>query len=76
MRFLKFSFFRENKSIDKSMIPYYETHDSRQQINNKPIRVGYNIWNLVEAYGYVVQSIPFQNIKKGKQVVFSTKYGY
>ena len=42
-KILKFSFNGENKSIDESMIPYYGTHGSRQQINNKPIQVGYNI---------------------------------
>ena len=35
-------------------------------INNKPIRVGYNIWVLAETYGYVVWFEPYQGIKKGK----------
>ena len=53
-RFLKFTFNGENKSIDQSMISYYANHGSRQRINNKPIRVEYNIWVFAEAYGYVV----------------------
>ena len=42
-KILKFSFNGENKSIEESMIPYYGTHGSRQQINNKPIQEGHNI---------------------------------
>ena len=37
---LKFSFNGRSKSIDESIILYYGTHGSRQQINNKPIWVG------------------------------------
>lgn len=32
--FLKLFFDGKNKSIDKFMIPYYRTHDSRQRINS------------------------------------------
>ena len=52
-RFLKFFFNKKKKTIDKFMILYYETHGSKQRINNKSIRVGYNNWILVEAYGYL-----------------------
>ena len=65
-RFLKFSFNGKNKFIDKSMIPYYGIHGTRQQINKKPILARYNIWVLAEAYGYVVQFKPHQGVKKGK----------
>ena len=34
-----------------------------QQINKKPIWVGYNIWFLAEAYGYAVQFKPYQGLK-------------
>ena len=74
-RFLKFSFNGENRSIDESMILYYETHSSSQRINNKPIRVGHNIWFFAETYGYVVQLEPHQCVKKGKQAVSSFKWG-
>ena len=74
-RFLKFSFNGENRSIDESMILYYETHSSSQRINNKPIRVGHNIWFFAEKYGYVVQLEPHQCVKKGKQAVSSFKWG-
>ena len=52
-RFLKFFFNKKKKTIDKFMILYYRTHGSKQRINNKSIRVGYNNWILVEAYGYL-----------------------
>ena len=52
-RFLKFFFNKKKKTIDKFMILYYGTHGSKQRINNKSIRVGYNIWILVQAYGYL-----------------------
>ena len=55
------------------MIPCYESHGSRQRINNKSIQVEYKIWILVkQAYGYVVHFRPYQGAKKGKQVASST----
>ena len=30
---------------------------------------------VVETYGYVVQFIPYQSVKQGKQVAYSTKWG-
>ena len=75
-RFLNFSFNGESKSIDESMISYCRAHDSMQRINNKPIRVGYNISVLPEAYGFLVQFEPYHRIKKEKQVAFSTKWGF
>ena len=56
----------ESKSIEKSMIPYQGNHRSRQQINSKPVQMGYNIWVLAEAYNYEVQFEPYQGVKKGK----------
>ena len=57
-KFLKHPFNSENKSINKSMIPYFDTHGSRQRINNKPICVGHKFWILAEVYGYVIQFEP------------------
>ena len=70
---LMFSFTGENKSIDKSMIPYYGTHNGRKRINNKPVQVGYKIWVVVEAYGYVVHFEPYQGVKKRKEVASCTE---
>ena len=53
----------------------YKKLHYRQQINNKPIQVGHNIWVLAEAYGYVVQFKPYQGVKKKKQVASSSKWG-
>ena len=57
------------------MIPYYRTHGSRQLINNKPIRLGYNICVHGEAYGYVIQFEPYQSVKKRKRIASYTKWG-
>ena len=47
--------------------------------NNKQqahlMRVGYNIWVLAEAYGFLVKFEPYQGVQKGKQVASSTKWG-
>ena len=46
------------------MIPCYRIHGSRRQLNKKPIQVEYNIWVFAaEAYGHVVQFIPYQGLK-------------
>ena len=66
-RLLKFSFNGENNSINESMIPYYGTHGSRQQINKKPVRLEYDILVLTKAYDYVFQFEPYQGVRKGKQ---------
>ena len=58
------------------MTPFYRTHGSRHQINNKSISEEYKIWVLVaETRGYVVQFRPYQGAKKEKQVAPSTKWG-
>ena len=75
MRFLKFTFNRENKSINQSMISYYVNHDRLQRINNKPVGMSYNIGVFGKAYGYVVQFEPYQGVKKEKQVASSSKGG-
>ena len=48
------------------MISYFANHGTRQRINNKPIGVRHSILVLAEAYGYVVQSEPYQGVKKRK----------
>ena len=56
------------------MIPCYATYGSRQLINNKSIQEECKIWVLAaEAYGYAVQSQPYQGAKVGKQVASSIK---
>ena len=72
---LKFSFNEGSKSIDESMTSYWRTHGSRQQINNKLIQTGYNIWVLSEAHGCLVQFELYQDVKKRKQIVSSATWG-
>ena len=57
------------------MIPSFGTHDSKQRINNKPIRVGYMFWVLAEANGYVIQFEPYQGAKVGKPVASQRGWG-
>ena len=58
------------------MISCCGTHGSRQRINNNLIQEECKILVLVaEVYGYVGQFRPYQDVKKGQQVVFSTKWG-
>ena len=45
---------RANLSVDEAMLPYFGKNNSKQRINNKPIRVGYKMWVLAEDSGYVV----------------------
>ena len=33
-----------------------------------PIRMGYKIWDLAEAYGWIVQLKPYKDFKKEKQI--------
>ena len=73
-KYLKHSFNGENKSIDESMIPYFDTHGSRQRINNKSICVGYKFWVLAETYGYVIQFETYQGAKVGKLITSQTRW--
>ena len=52
-----------NLSVDESMLPYYGRNNSKQRIQNKPIRVGYKMWVMAEDSGYVVQFDPYQGAK-------------
>ena len=72
--FLKHSFNGEDKPIDESMIPYFDTHGSRQRINNKPIRIAYKFGVLAEAYCYVIQFELYQSAKIGKKIVSQTRW--
>ena len=74
-RFLKFSLNEDNKSIRRIYGSLLANSWLEQIIKSKPIRVGYNIWVLAEAYGYVAQFEPYQGVQKGKQVASSTKCG-
>ena len=73
--FLNIHLMVKQRLIDKSMVPYFGTHGSRQRINNKPIHVGYKVWLLAEAYGYAIQVQPYQGAKNCKRIATSTSWG-
>lgn len=75
-RFLKFRANSPNLSVDESMIPYYGRNNSKQRIQNKPVRVGYKMWVLAEDSGYVVKFEPYQGAKTtGPQRSTPTTWG-
>ena len=40
-------------SIDKSMVPYFGKHGSKQYIHGKPINFGFNLWVMTTPLGYL-----------------------
>ena len=48
------------------MVPYYGRNSSKQRIQNKPVRVGYKMWVMAEAFGYVLDFDVYQGAKGGK----------
>lgn len=52
-----------NISIDKTMVPYYGSHGSKQHIHGKPIRFGYKLWSACTPTGYLIHFIPYQGSK-------------
>ena len=53
-------------SVDESMILYYGRNNSKQWIQNKPVRSGYKMRVLAESNGYVINFDPYQGAKNGK----------
>ena len=37
------------------MVPYYELHDCKQYIENKPVKFGYKLWVAATPFGYGIQ---------------------
>ena len=60
-------------SVDESMIPYYGRNNSKQRIQNKPVRSGYKMWVLAESNGYVINFDPYQGAKNGKSAKANDK---
>ena len=46
-------------SMDKSMIPYYGKHGTKQFIRGKPIRFGFKLWCLTSTKGYLFHAEPY-----------------
>ena len=49
----------KNISNDGSMVPYYGRHGSKQYIQNKPFKFGYNLRVAVTPLGYGIQFYPY-----------------
>lgn len=45
-------------SADESILPYYGWNNSKQQMQNKPVRSGYKMWILAASPEYVVNFDP------------------
>ena len=45
--------YRQELSVDESMVPYYGRHSTKQHFRGKPIRFGYKVWILC-----ATQSLP------------------
>ena len=41
----------------------WKKYNSKQRINNNPVRVGYKMWVLAEDSEYVVHFVPYQGAK-------------
>ena len=62
---MKYRVNEEDYSFDEAMLPYFGRNNSKQRIQNKPVRVGYKMWVLSESSGYVAQFHPYQGAKFG-----------
>ena len=68
---------KENISIDESMVPYYGCHRCKQYIQNKPVKFSYKLWVAATPLGYGIEFYPFagkddnynKNIGLGDSVV-------
>ena len=49
--FIEFQSNSENLSVDESMLPYYSRNNNKQQIQNKPVRLGFKMWVVAALLG-------------------------
>ena len=61
-RWLLLSPTKKHLSTDKSMVPYYGRHDTKQHIHGKPIRFGYKLWSRTASAGYMLQCEPLPGV--------------
>ena len=47
------------------MLSYCDRNNSKQRMQNKPVRSRYKMWLLAESLGYVVNFEPYQRAKNG-----------
>ena len=48
-----------NHSVDKSIIPYYGKHGTKQFIRGKPIRFGFKLWYITSSERYLLHGEPY-----------------
>ena len=62
-RCLPYATYGSDLSIEESMIPYFGRKGCKQRITNKPVRLGYKMWVLVESNGYLINFDLYQGAK-------------
>ena len=55
------------------MLLYYGRNNSKQRMQNKPVRSGYKMWVLAESLGYVINFDTYQGAKNGMSMRASEK---
>ena len=45
----------QHASVDESVVPYFEKHEAKQYIHDKPIKFGFNLWVMANPLGYCTQ---------------------
>ena len=45
----------QHANIDESTVPYFEKHEAKQYIHDKPIKFGFNLWVMANPLGYCIQ---------------------
>ena len=72
-------------SIDKTKIPYFGKHGTKQFIHGKPIRCGFKLWCLASTDGYLFHAEPYSGadtklsstgLGQGANVVLGLKEKY
>ena len=49
----------QSVSIDESMVPYFDYHDCKQYMRNKPVEFGNKFWVAATPLGYGIQFYPY-----------------
>ena len=74
-----------NHSVDKSLIPYYGKHGTKQFITDNLIRFGFKLWFITSSEGYLLHAEPYcavdtdlpdTGLSQGADVVLGLKEKY
>jgi hypothetical protein len=58
--FMRFGVFKEDLSVDESMVPYYGRHTLKMFMRGKPVRFGFKNWCLCSSDGYCFKFNTYQ----------------